>query len=116
VCLDSCHLLASGYDVRTAEGLSGVVDEFDAVVGLDRLGSLHVNDSTTPLGSNRDRHANLTEGELGREGCGAFLAEPRFESLPCVLEVAGADGKGTGVEDVRLARELRAEALAAHPG
>src|SRR3954454_4615472 len=55
VCLDSCPLRASGYDVRTADGLSGVLDEFDAVVGLDRLGSLHVNDSATPLGSNRDR-------------------------------------------------------------
>ena len=72
-CLDSCHLLASGYDIRTAEGLSDVVDEFDRVVGLDRLGSLHVNDSMTPLGSNRDRHAALGEGEIGVEGCTAFL-------------------------------------------
>ena len=58
-CLDSCHLLASGYDIRTAKGLSKVLDEFDRVVGLDRLGSLHVNDSHTGLGSNRDRHACL---------------------------------------------------------
>ena len=67
-CLDSCHLLASGYDVRSAEALSGVLDEFDRVVGLDRLGSLHVNDSMTELGSNRDRHANLGDGEIGPEG------------------------------------------------
>src|SRR5918996_122642 len=56
-CLDSCHLLASGYDIRTAEGLSAVLDEFDRVVGMDRLGSLPVNDSKTPVGSNLDRHA-----------------------------------------------------------
>ena len=68
VCLDSCHLLASGYDVRTAEGLAKVVDEFDSVIGLERLGSLHVNDSKTPLGSNRDRHAPLGDGELGERG------------------------------------------------
>ena len=111
VCLDSCHLLASGYDVRTAEGLSSVVDEFDAVVGLDRLGSLHLNDSQTPLGSNVDRHADPGEGHLGREGCAAFLSEPRFQDLPCVLELNGPEKK-----DIALARELREEGSAARPG
>ena len=94
--------------MRTAEGLSGVVDEFDAVVGLDRLGSLHLNDSETPLGSNVDRHADPGEGHLGREGCAAFLSEPRFEDLPCVLELNGPEKK-----DIDLARELRAEGSAA---
>jgi deoxyribonuclease-4 len=108
VCLDSCHLLASGYDIRTAEGLSGVVDDFDAVVGLDRLGSLHLNDSQTPLGSNVDRHADPGKGHLGREGCAAFLSEPRFEDLPCVLELNGPEKK-----DIRLARKLRKEGAAA---
>ncbi len=113
ICLDSCHLYASGYDVRTADGLAGVLDEFDRIVGLDRLGSLHVNDSQTPLGANRDRHAVIGQGELGREGCAAFLSEPRFEGLPCVMETAGKGGKGPGVADMDLARELRAEGLAA---
>jgi deoxyribonuclease IV len=108
VCLDSCHLLASGYDIRTAEGLSGVVDDFDSVVGLDRLGSLHLNDSATPLGSNVDRHADPGKGHLGREGCAAFLSEPRFEDLPCVLELNGPEKK-----DIRLARKLRKEGAAA---
>jgi deoxyribonuclease IV len=108
VCLDSCHLLASGYDVRTAEGLRGVVDDFDSVVGLDRLGSLHLNDSATPLGSNVDRHADPGEGHLGREGCAAFLSEPRFEKLPCVLELNGPEKK-----DIDLARALREEGIAA---
>ena len=111
VCLDSCHLLASGYDIRTAEGLSRVVDDFDSVVGLDRLGSLHLNDSQTPLGSNVDRHAEPGEGHLGREGCAAFLSEPRFDALPCVLELNGPEKK-----DIALARELREEGSAARRG
>jgi deoxyribonuclease IV len=112
VCLDSCHLLASGYDVRSAESLSGVLDEFDRVVGLDRLGSLHVNDSVTELGSNRDRHANLGDGEIGAEGCAAFLSEPRFEGLACVFEGPGASGKEVEPVDMANAWRLRAEGLA----
>jgi deoxyribonuclease-4 len=111
ICLDSCHLLASGFDVRTAEGLSETIDRCVSVVGLERLGCLHVNDSQTGLGSNRDRHAPLGTGELGREGCAAFFSEPRFEGLPALFEGPGFDGKGAGVEDVRVARELRAEGL-----
>ena len=111
-CLDSCHLLASGYDIRTADGLSDVLDEFDHAIGLDRLGSLHVNDSMTKLGSNRDRHANLGEGELGARGCAAFLSEPRFEGLPCVFEGPGAAGKAVEREDVENAFKLRKRGLA----
>jgi deoxyribonuclease-4 len=112
VCLDSCHLLASGYDVRSAESLSEVLDEFDRVVGLDRLGSLHVNDSVTELGSNRDRHANLGDGEIGAEGCAAFLSEPRFEGLACVFEGPGASGQEVEPVDMANAWRLRAEGLA----
>jgi deoxyribonuclease-4 len=114
VCLDCCHLLASGYDIRTADKLSGMVDEFDRLVGLDRLQVLHVNDSQTPVGSNRDRHALLPKGELGREGLGAFLSEPRFEGLPALLE--GGEGQGADAQQIALARELREEAQAARGG
>lgn len=113
VCLDCCHLLASGYDVRDSERLAAVVDDFDSVVGLDRLRCLHVNDSQTPLGSNRDRHANLPDGELGRAGLAAFLSEPRFEGLPALLEVPGPDGKGPDASQIACARELREEGAAA---
>ncbi len=113
VCLDSCHLLASGYDIRSAEALASVLDDFDRIIGLDRLGSLHVNDSVTPLGSNRDRHANLGDGEIGREGIAAFLSEPRFEGLPCVLEGPGAKGKGVDRDDMDDAFRIREEGLAA---
>jgi len=107
VCLDSCHLLATGFDVRTADGLTQVIDDFDATVGIERLRCLHVNDSVTPLGSNRDRHAPLGEGEIGARGCGAFLSEPRFEDLPAIFEGPGTEGKAPTRQDMDRARELR---------
>jgi deoxyribonuclease-4 len=107
LCLDSCHLLAAGYDGRTFAGLESVLDECVAAVGLERLGSLHLNDSQTPLGSNVDRHANIGEGELGEEGCAVFLSEPRFQELPCVLETPGPDRSGPTAEELALARALR---------
>jgi deoxyribonuclease IV len=113
VCLDSCHLLASGYDIRTAQGLSDVLDDFDSIVGLDRLGSLHVNDSATALGSNRDRHANLGEGEIGPDGIAAFLSEPRFDGLPVIFEGPGAGGKAVERADIENAIALRERGLAA---
>ena len=115
-CLDCCHLFASGYDVRTAEALAGVVDEFDAAVGLDRLRCLHVNDSRIPFGGNRDQHANLPEGEMGREALAAFLSEPRFEGLPALLEVPGPDKHGPEASQVAIAKQLRDEGLAARDG
>jgi deoxyribonuclease IV len=112
VCLDACHMLASGFDVRTADSLAAVLDDFDAIVGLGRLGSLHLNDSQTPLGSNRDRHASVGRGEIGREGCAAFLSEPRFEDLACVLETPGPSKKDPWGSEIRLCRRLRKAGLA----
>ncbi|HEY1713194.1 MAG TPA: deoxyribonuclease IV [Solirubrobacteraceae bacterium] len=112
VCLDSCHLLASGYDIRTAPGLTETMDEFDRVVGITRLGSLHLNDSQTPLGSNRDRHANIGTGELGDRGCAAYLSEPRFEKLPLVIETQGPERQGPAREEVELCFKLRKRGLA----
>jgi deoxyribonuclease-4 len=111
ICLDSCHLLASGYDIRTAAGLTETMDEFDRVVGIKRLGSLHLNDSQTPLGSNRDRHANIGTGELGDRGCAAYLSEPRFEKLPLVLETQGPEHQGPAREEVELCFKLRKRGL-----
>jgi deoxyribonuclease IV len=111
VCLDSCHLLASGFEIRTADALAGVLDECVALVG-ERVGSLHLNDSEAPLGSNRDRHADITEGELGADGCSVFLSEPRFDGLPCVMETPGPDKRGPTPEQVALAKDLRKRGLA----
>jgi deoxyribonuclease-4 len=105
-CLDSCHLFASGYDVSTRDSLAEVINEFDRTVGCDRLGALHVNDSAVALGSNRDRHAIMGEGELGEKGCAVFISEPRFGKLPGVLET-GRDHGSPAAEDVALAKKLR---------
>jgi deoxyribonuclease-4 len=113
VCLDTCHLHASGYDMRTAESIAGVLDEFDRVVGLDRLHSLHVNDSMTPLGSNRDRHINLGDGEIGPDGIAAFLSEPRFDGLPAIFEGPGFTGKAVELKDIENMRALRERGLKA---
>lgn len=113
LCLDSCHLLASGYDIRTVECLDAVLQECDAHVGIARLGSLHLNDSTTPLGSNRDRHANIGAGEIGEDGCAVFLSDPRFDGLPCVLETPGPKHTGPTAEEIGLARDLRRRGQAA---
>src|SRR3954466_12175159 len=113
ICLDSCHLYASGFDVRTPEGLGQVLDECVEMVGLDRLGSLHVNDSMTPLGANRDRHPQLGTGELGEDGCAVFLSEPRVDGLPAIFEGPGFAGKQAEAEDMRTMGELRVRGLTA---
>jgi deoxyribonuclease-4 len=113
VCLDSCHLLASGYDIRTAEGMSSVLRECSRKLGRGRVRSLHLNDSQTPLGSNRDRHANIGTGELGERGCSAFLSAPALQKLPCVLETPGEDRKGASAAEVALAVKLRERGIAA---
>lgn len=107
VCLDSCHLYASGYDVRTPEALGEVVDDCARVIGLERLGSLHVNDSKTGLGSNVDRHAPLGKGEIGSKGLASFLSEPRFGDLPAIFEGPGVDGKAVVKPDVSTLKRLR---------
>jgi deoxyribonuclease IV len=112
VCLDCCHMLASGFDIRDDSGLERVMDDFSDHLGLDRLACIHVNDSQAPLGSNRDRHAPLGEGELGERGCSAFLSEPRFEELPAIFEGPGVEGKAPGAVDIARMRELRKKGLA----
>jgi deoxyribonuclease-4 len=107
ICLDSCHLYVSGYDVTDPAVVDGIVAEVDEKMGLDRLRALHVNDSAAPLGSNRDRHANLLEGEIG-EGHGAFLAHPAFQHLAAYLEVPGPNGHGPDAGELRKARQLHA--------
>jgi deoxyribonuclease-4 len=113
VCLDSCHMLASGFDITTADKLAEVVDRCVKIVGLRRLRCLHVNDSLAPLGSNRDRHAIPGEGELGSRGCAAFLSEPRFEGLPALFEGPGPSGHAPDKVDVDKLKKLRAQGLRA---
>jgi deoxyribonuclease-4 len=109
VCLDSCHLFASGVDVTDAPTWTAFLDDLDRRIGLDRLRALHANDSKEPLGSNRDRHDNIGEGLIGT-GLGVFLAHPKLQGLPVVLEVPGAGGKGPNADEIRKLRELHAAA------
>jgi deoxyribonuclease-4 len=111
VCLDSCHLLASGFDITTAGKLAEVIDRCDEIIGGERVTCLHMNDSQTPLASNRDRHAPPGDGELGPRGCGAFLSEPRFEGLPVLFEGPGVEGKAPAKADIDRMKELRRNGL-----
>ena len=111
ICLDSCHMLASGFDIRTADKLTEVLDRGLKVVGARRLRCLHMNDSQAPLGSNRDRHAPPGDGEIGARGCAAFLSEPRFEKLPVLFEGPGKAGKAVAKIDIERMRELRRTGL-----
>ncbi len=109
ICLDSCHLYASGYDVTDRKELDRVLTQLDELIGLERLRALHANDSKAPLGSNRDRHDDIGEGLLG-EDLGVFLAHPKLQGLPAFLEVPGTDGHGPDAEQVRKLKELHARA------
>jgi deoxyribonuclease-4 len=113
LCLDSCHLFASGYDIRTQEGLTHVLDDCVEVVGLERLGSLHLNDSQVALGSNRDRHAAVGDGELGAAGCAVFLSEPRFDGLPIVLETPDPATRTMTAAQIKESEKLRKRGLKA---
>jgi deoxyribonuclease IV len=115
LCLDSCHLFASGYDIRTVEALDATLEACDRAVGLDRLGSLHLNDSQVELGSNRDRHAEVGTGLLGEDGLSVFLSEPRFQDLPVVLETTrykDADATPDEMAELEALRERGAAARA----
>jgi deoxyribonuclease-4 len=111
VCLDSCHLLASGYEIRTPSAMATVLKEAQRELGRGRVRSLHLNDSKTPLGSNRDRHANVGEGELGEAGAQAFLCAPGLQRLPCVLETPGENREGPPREEIERVRALRERGL-----
>jgi deoxyribonuclease IV len=114
VCLDTCHLFVSGIDITKREVVDELLEELDGRIGLDRLRALHVNDARDPLGSNRDRHANVLEGLMG-EGLGAFLAHPAFQGLGTYLEVPGKEKKGPDADEVRKLRELHARWTTANP-
>jgi deoxyribonuclease-4 len=107
VCLDSCHLYVSGYDVSDRGGVDSLVAELDERIGLDRLRALHVNDSAAELGSNLDRHANIGEGVMG-ENLGAFLSHPAFQHLSAYLEVPGENKTGPNANEIQKLRDLHA--------
>ena len=102
VCLDTCHLYAAGYDLRTPEAWEQTFTRFDALIGREKLHAFHLNDSLKPLGSRRDRHARIGQGELGRSAFQVLLNDPRLEAVPMILEVPG--GNAAYAEDLLLLR------------
>jgi len=112
VCWDTCHLLAAGYDIASADGLERTVEEFDRLVGLERLLVVHANDSKQPLGSNVDRHANIGQGHIGEAGFARLLVHPALSALPWILEVPGYDNEGPDRENVDALTRLAAGAAA----
>ena len=112
ICLDTCHLWVSGVDVTDPVAVDATVAEVEDRIGLDRLRALHINDALDPLGSNRDRHASIGKGVL-RTGMGAFLAHPKLQGLPAVLETPGPNGDGPDKAELRRVRTLHTRALRA---
>jgi deoxyribonuclease-4 len=91
VCMDTCHIFAAGYDFRTPELYDAMMNHFDKVVGIDRLKVLHLNDSRNPLGSFKDRHHHIGEGDIGHEGFRPFMNDLRLAGIPGILETEKDD-------------------------
>ena len=111
VCLDTCHLLAAGYDLGSDAGYADTMRQLDACVGLDRLRALHLNDSKTPLGSRVDRHTHIGSGHVGLSAFRRLLTDPRLETLPMVLETPKPPPRTAEIEpdpmDLENLRTLR---------
>ena len=111
VCVDTCHIFAAGYDIRTPEGYEAVFDRLISVVGSERIKAFHLNDSRGTLGSHLDRHAGIGEGEIGLEAFRMLMNDQRFAMLPMVLETPKDDDGSADIRNLSLLRSLRSEGL-----
>jgi len=109
ICLDTCHLYAVGYSLKTQKELSGFLKKFNDLIGLERLELWHLNDSRDPLGSFRDRHENIGQGTIGLKEFGNIINHPLLKSYPFILETPGFDGKGPDKKNVDIVKSLREE-------
>jgi len=105
VCLDTCHLFGAGYELRTPEGLGTTLDEFETLIGLDRLKLVHLNDSKGDLGSALDRHEHIGLGRIGKDGFRSILGNKTIKSTPMVLETP-IDSRRDDLGNLKVAREL----------
>jgi deoxyribonuclease-4 len=112
VCIDTCHIFVSGVDIRDGDATDAFVDEIDRTMGLGRLRALHVNDSATALGSNRDRHAPLLKGQIAA-GLGVLLSHPALQHLPAILETGPEDRSPPDAGEVATLKQIHAAGLAA---
>jgi len=104
VCLDTCHVFAAGFDLRTAEGWEDMKAAFDEILGWEKLKLIHLNDSRQPVGSRRDRHQHVGKGEIGEAAFRRIMNDPQMRDIPMVLEIPG--GVEAYREDIRLLRSL----------
>jgi deoxyribonuclease-4 len=111
ICLDTQHSFAAGYDLKTADGVERTMEEFDREIGLERLAAVHANDSKVPLGGGLDRHENIGEGHIGRDGFINIMSHAAFAEVPFLLEVPGFDDDGPDRKNIEILKEIREEAL-----
>ena len=110
ICLDSCHLFAAGWDLRTPQGVTQMVRAFEHTVGLKHLRALHLNDSKGALGSRIDRHENIGRGRIGRRGFAALVNHPKLRRLAGFIETPGFDHHGPDRRNLLVLKKLRAGA------
>jgi len=108
VCIDTQHAFAAGNDVKTRPGLDKMIEELDRDVGLERWVAIHANDSKCALGGGIDRHENIGEGHIGRDGFENLLSHPALAEIPFLLEVPGFEDQGPDKENVEILKSLRA--------
>ena len=106
VCLDTAHMFASGYDIRTKIGVKNILHKLNQTKVLEHTVCLHINDSKVDLGNGNDRHENIGEGFIGKQGFKEFLSFDEFKKLPMILEVPGFSGNGPDIENLEILRNL----------
>lgn len=106
ICLDTCHAFASGYDVKTSDGIKKTLEEFDQEIGLNNLAVIHANDTKFDIGSKKDRHENIGEGFIGKEGFSNLINNPLLKDIPFILEVPGFSGSGPDRENIDILKSL----------
>jgi deoxyribonuclease-4 len=113
ICLDTCHVHVAGYDMSSADSVNRVVDDFDRIVGLARLGAMHLNDAKYPVGSRRDAHTHIGKGTIGRAGFRALMRDPRLAQMPGVIETPKEDG--WDARNLGLLRRMRSRSEGGSP-
>lgn len=106
VCLDTCHLFAAGYDIRTPKGWDAAMAEVESLFGLDQVVAFHLNDSKADFGSRVDRHVHIGKGKIGREGFRHIVNDPRFRDVPGCLETPKSDDLREDVKNLKVLRSL----------
>lgn len=106
ICLDSAHVFAAGYELRTLPGVESMLEEFEQEIGLNNLVAIHANDSRVDFKSGRDRHENIGEGFIGRTGFANLINHPKLKELPFILEVPGFSGSGPDQNNIQLLKSL----------